>query len=151
LNVGSLTVRKSTFAGNFSHSSALAGPGDGGGIGNFGILTVRRSQFYDNVASTEGGGIFNGGTLFMLNSTLSHNEASRGGGVFDDGILLSTKGSLITLNSADQDGGGIFLANGTQVAIERTTVINNTPNDIAPPQPETETGSDHDRRRYSRQ
>ena len=44
------------------NSVAFEAPGEGGGIRNFGILTVNNSIIRNNFAAFEGGGIYNNGT-----------------------------------------------------------------------------------------
>ena len=53
---------------------------DGGGIYNYGTLTVADLTLADNAASRSGGGIYSMGTLSIVNSTLSDNAANRSGG-----------------------------------------------------------------------
>jgi hypothetical protein len=55
----------------------------GGGIENYGTLTVSGSTLSSNSAGIDGGGIDNiGGTLWVIDSTLSGNSANGGGGPF---------------------------------------------------------------------
>jgi hypothetical protein len=82
----------------------------GGGITNFGTLTVDRSTLTENFASqptdaSEGGAIFSAGTTTLVNSTVSFNRASSG--------------------ETDSSGGGIYVDSGTFVA-ESTTITGNT-------------------------
>src|SRR5262249_33494311 len=54
----------------------------GGGIANFGTLTVTNSTLSGNSTfNGAGGAIFNLGTLTVTNSTLSGNSAHEGGGI----------------------------------------------------------------------
>ena len=101
---------------------------NGGGIVNYGNLTVVNSTITNNRASSAGGGIFNGGTLGLANCTLSDNSASVGGGIYDSngrndyGTPL-TKYGMLTLvnctladNSATGNGGGICNYGGAGLA-----------------------------------
>ena len=84
--------------------------GAGGGINNFGTLTLISSTVSGNHAFDWGGGISNnnGGTLTLTNSTVSGNSASIvGGGIFNWGTLALTN-STVSGNTALQDGGGIY-------------------------------------------
>jgi len=76
----------------------------GGGIYNAGTLTVTNSTLSDNSAELDGGGIFNEGTLTVTNSTLSGNSAISGGGISDYGTLTVTD-SALSGNSAEIGGG----------------------------------------------
>ena len=78
----------------------------GGGIENFGTLTVTNSTISGNNGGSLGGGIFNEGTLTVINSTIANNIASSGGGIYNSGDLTVTN-STISGNSAS-DAGGIF-------------------------------------------
>jgi len=105
----------------------------GGGIQNYGTLTVSGSTLSGNVAAQDGGGIYNQstGTLTVSNSTLSgnrndgiHNDgaltvsgstlsgnsANFGGGIYNQsaGSLLTVSGSALSGNSATFYGGGIY-------------------------------------------
>jgi CSLREA domain-containing protein len=53
---------------------------EGGGIFNFGNLTVTNSTFSGNQATDKGGAISNGGALTVTNSTFSSNTAGGTGG-----------------------------------------------------------------------
>ncbi|WP_183061672.1 choice-of-anchor U domain-containing protein [Motilibacter peucedani] len=60
----------------------------GGGISNWGVLDVRRSEVRDNSLpeggggqTSQGGGIFNNGSLTLTDTTLAGNVATRGGGL----------------------------------------------------------------------
>ena len=77
--------------------------GDGGGIDNFGTLTVSQCSLSDNSAVGRGGGIFNAGTLTVSQSSLSGNSASHGGGIYNHfGSTLNVLNhSSITGNTPD--------------------------------------------------
>ena len=66
----------------------------GGGIGNFGTLTVTACSIVGNKASgfsVGGGGLYNFGTLTLLDSTVANNTSSGtqggGGGIVSTGTL----------------------------------------------------------------
>ena len=99
-------------------------PGDhGGGIHNFGTLTVTNSNFSGNSTSGGfnagfGGGISNEGTLTITNSTFTGNSATGGygGGVYSTGFPLTITNSTFSGNSANVGfGGGIFTGGGTLI------------------------------------
>jgi CSLREA domain-containing protein len=128
----------------------------GGGIANFGTLTVTGSTISGNTAGS-GGGIANFGTLTVTGSTISGNAASSGGGIENGSIgevtppgdLTVTNttisgnsaisgGGIITLgpltvtnatisgNSASSSGGGLYNINITNLSMRNAIVAGNT-------------------------
>ena len=102
----------------------------GGGILNFGILTLTGSTISGNSAH-RGGGISNHETLTTTRSTISGNSADLGGGIYSTtGNLynLSKKttvtNSTISGNSSPR-GGGVLNWSGLTV-IEHSTITKNT-------------------------
>jgi hypothetical protein len=101
----------------------------GGGIDNYGILTLTNCTLSGNSAyNAYGGGIFNGGTLALNQCTLSGNSADFGGGIFN------LPQSLLTMNQctlSGNTGGGILNQFGT-VTLNQCTlsgnIAYNTPN-----------------------
>jgi hypothetical protein len=90
-----VTVTGSTLNGN---SAGL----DGGGIANYGTLTVTNSTISGNrvMADTSGGGgIYNNGTATVANSTISGNFAPAAGG----GIKQSAVGTVTIRNTLVAD------------------------------------------------
>ncbi|MBN2007023.1 MAG: hypothetical protein JXA21_26975, partial [Anaerolineae bacterium] len=152
---GTLTLIKSTVAGNKCEenydcrdrrgggiynsgmlsliSSTISGntTGTGGGIYNSGILTITASTISGNTADSfsyydGGGGIFNDGMLTMTSSTISDNTAYTGGGIFNYGTV-SVTASTISSNVTYDYGGGIF--NGNNLTLSNSTVAQNTADD----------------------
>lgn len=113
----------------------------GGGISNFGQLTINDSTITDNKAASHGGGINNGrnlvlGTLTVNNSTISNNTAGTDGNTSHGGGIKNWWGSVVTINNStisgntsDYDGaigfedGGF---GGTQMWINNSTISGNT-------------------------
>ena len=93
--------------------------GDGGGILNFGTLTLNNMVISGNTASGSGGGVRSDGPLTLTNSTLSNNTAS--GGTGGGGAIVINQGQTtltnvtISGNSASR-GGGVRVAGGAVVA-----------------------------------
>ncbi len=84
----------------------------GGGIYNFGKLTLRRNTVFNNGASTAngvGGGVYilQTGQLTMTNSTVSSNSAFWGGGVANTG-QSNIRNSTLSDNLATV-GGGLWI------------------------------------------
>ena len=110
-NSDTLTITDCTISDNF-------GAEYGGGISNDDTLTITDCTISGNLAN-RGGGISNYGTygyLTITGSTISDNSAFIGGGISNDGTLTIT-GSTISVNVNNWSGGGIYLKNGTNVAI----------------------------------
>ena len=102
----------------------------GGGILNFGTLTVTDSTISGNSAF-RGGGISNHETLTVTRSTISGNRADLGGGIYSDtGNLYNLSkrttvtNSTISGNSSPR-GGGVLNWDGLTV-IEHSTMTRNT-------------------------
>ena len=123
---GTATIRRCTFNNNISRSSS------GGAIVNqpTGILRVERSTFTQNKAPGNGGGILNYGQLTVNDSSFISNEATfgNGGGIYNTGIY--SKATAIVSYSSFQtntamNGGGIFNANSGDMTIEFSTLENN--------------------------
>jgi hypothetical protein len=98
-----------------------AGVNLGGGINNFGTLTITNSIISNNVSSDGGGGISNGGILNLTNSTVSGNSVPGGGG----GIFNHNNGTITLINSTVFDnsavqGGGLNNSSGTLNVINST-------------------------------
>ena len=113
----SLTLNNLTIANG-------SAPGDhGGGIHNFGTLTVTNSSFSGNSTSGGfyggyGGGISNEGTSTITNSTFTGNSAvgGYGGGVYSNGFPLTITNSTFSGNNANVGlGGAIFTSGGTLI------------------------------------
>lgn len=89
----------------------------GGGILNYGKLTVKGVNISGNTANKSlgwysngyGGGICNFGILTVINSDISGNTvAGVGGGIYNNGGITTLIGSTISGNAADGSGGGIY-------------------------------------------
>ncbi len=117
---GTMVVEGSTIRDNES----IGLTANGGGILNFGTITVRHSTISGNKvnstsASSLGGGIANIGTMDMINSTVSGNEATgvSGGGVFQgaSAISLNLINVTITQNRINSNGGGYSWGGGVGI------------------------------------
>ena len=101
----------------------LVSDGLGGGIANFGMLTIRNSTITGNSAGI-GGGIVNFGTAIVMNSTIAGNSAVISGGINNDVGTLTIRNSTIAGNGAD-NGGGIQNNAGT-LTVENSTIDGNS-------------------------
>ncbi|HVK08687.1 MAG TPA: right-handed parallel beta-helix repeat-containing protein [Gemmataceae bacterium] len=99
----------------------------GGGIANYGTLTVTGCVITGNAATYYGGGIDNIGTLTLNGSTVSGNSAKYGGGInnfFSSARLTLTRANLSD-NSAEY-GGGLY-NNGTATVTSSSIFRNRAP------------------------
>src|SRR5206468_4149069 len=119
---GDLTLQETTVSGG--------GEASGGGVFNFGTVTIQNSTLSGNTTSISGsgGGVFNsGGTVTIQDSTLSgtsgHRGDGSGGGVSNSGTV-TIQNSTLSGNSASY-GGGVSNYGGT-LTLVRTLVSGNT-------------------------
>ncbi len=91
----------------------------GGGINNFGVLTLNNSTIKDNTSTSKGAGIANRGTVILNNSTIHGNN---GIGIYNNGSqsILTVNNSTISSNT----GNGINNENGT-LTINNSTISGN--------------------------
>lgn len=129
---GALTIEKVVIKDNFAF-------GYGGGIANFGKLTVVKSIIGDfpgnvkgpsNSAAMGGGGIFNLGTIVLQNSSVAGNLGFGGGG----GIYNFSKdwavGQCSVINSTighntGTNGAGILNAENSLLTVTNSTIFKN--------------------------
>ncbi len=107
--------------------NGLPSPGNGGGgILNYGTLTLINSTVTGNTSSFNGGGINNHSTLNSIGTTISNNTNvnSGGGGIENTGTITLTN-STISNNIAAIEGGGIRHITGT-ISLINSTVVSNT-------------------------
>jgi hypothetical protein len=111
---------------------------NGGGIRNFGNLTLINCQVSDNQANG-GGGISNSGNLTLINTTIKDNladgiapighECGNGGGIHSGSGTMLVLNSTINGNKSNVKGrargGGIFIGCSSQATIINSTISNN--------------------------
>ncbi|HEX9131916.1 MAG TPA: choice-of-anchor Q domain-containing protein, partial [Ktedonobacteraceae bacterium] len=115
----------------------LGRPGLGGGIKNFGTLTLTNSTVSANTTPADGGGIYSGvnatdvGVLTLTNSTVSGNTSAggSGGGIEYEGSQATITFCTLYGNTA-LNGGGISIGNNTahqpvQVTLRNSLVAGN--------------------------
>jgi len=116
-STGNLTVQETIISGG----RATAFPFNGGGLLNYGTLTLVNSTVVGNTALRDGGGVFNYfATLRLIDSNVSGNRADdAGGGVFSRYDTLTLTNSTISGNSAAR-GGGVFSSSSDPTLINST-------------------------------
>jgi hypothetical protein len=124
--------------GGFSTTSLklLTGFSVGGGLANYGAVTLSNCTVSGNATSTKiingatyfgfGGGLYNTGTASLTSCTVSGNSAPSGfgGGIYSKSGKLTLTNCTLSGNSAGQSGGGLFTT-GT-AALTSCTVSGNS-------------------------
>jgi len=96
----------------------------GGGIRNFGTLTLTNTVVTGNGTSGEGGGIHNDeGMLTIVGSTISDNFAGNGGGIMNAEGAVSITNSTVSGNVGGLGGG---IQNSGSMTIINSTIAGNT-------------------------
>lgn len=103
------------------------GLGGGGGLANYGTLTVTQASVISNTAGngllgdTGGGGILNAGKLVLNNSAINGNRlngAFWGSGIFNSGTLILNN----TTVSDNSNGEGVFNKRNGTIALNSSTL-----------------------------
>jgi hypothetical protein len=102
----------------------------GGGIRNYGLLTLMGVSITGNAAQ-RGGGVWTQGDLTVNHSSVSGNTAQGGGGIYVP-MALSTPHTAVSItdsevegNTASGSGGGITLDEGGSLTVTRSSVSRN--------------------------
>ena len=134
---GTNTISGVTIRGGESPNAPAAGQGGGAVVVAGAVLTLSQTTVRDNDADS-GGGIANYGTLTIERSTLADNDVSSTvSPVWGGGLLVGAGGNTVVRNStisANQalsaestaEGAGIHLEGGTLV-VESSTIAGNRP------------------------
>jgi Putative Ig domain len=138
-NSGSLMLNDSTVAGNTVSGTDNLG---GGGVFNNGTATLTNTLVTGNTASGNGGGVVNFGVLTLNDrATVVRNTAgSQGGGIYNDdaGTVTLRNHATVIFNTAQGgtgSGGGIYNNSGTltgAVSGFLGNVFGNRPDNIGP-------------------
>jgi len=123
---GTLTMTRSTVAGNFDTLAT----GAGGGIINDATAVITKSTITNNTAGLSsgggGGGLFgSGGTLTIKQSTIFGNHAADGGGFYLQVGTSHIQDSTIAENNATSQTGGGFEVLGNTLTLLRDTIAKN--------------------------
>jgi len=89
------------------HNWAASGPG--GGIYSEGMMTMLASRVYMNSTGGGGGGIYSKGSLATDNCQVDHNTAGMNGGGLDLEGVIHLRETDVSSNTAIRGGGGINL------------------------------------------
>jgi PKD repeat protein len=102
--------------------------GAGGGIFNYGFLTLNQCTLSGNSAggSGVGGGICNDGTVTLNQCTLSGNGAQYGGAIVTGNAALTLNQCTLSGNSVSVYGGGIFAPSSGNVRLNECTLSGNS-------------------------
>ena len=129
VTMDNLTITK----GYAATSGLYAGNGIGGGILNYGNLTLSNCKVYSNQADSSGAGIASmpSSTLELNNTEISSNSAhEHGAGIFSLAAPVSLSYSSVTGNlifsATSKHGGGIYI-NTSKLKIENSTIQGNQP------------------------
>jgi len=119
-NAGTLSLSDTTVSGNVAENA--------GALWNdFATTTVSNSVIAGNSAAGQGGGIYNYGTLRLENSTVEGNSGGMdGGGIESEQGAVVLGDSLVDANRAPFGRGGGLLLTGGNLAIEASTVSDNS-------------------------
>jgi hypothetical protein len=105
---------------------------NGGGIQNYGALSLKGCTITDNTAYFSGGGIYNTGTLIINDSTISDNYSGHsedsydigpGGGICNQGGRVTISDSTVSDNGSWDSGAGIYSTG--KLSVTRSTISNN--------------------------
>lgn len=115
-DTGMMTITGSTISDNRTGDPGHF-DGSGGGIVNYGTMTIQDSTISGNSAlggDLDGGygGAIYGNNNTITNSTITGNSALHGGGVAGGGNIAHT---TFSNNSASQDGGAIYLTSSLEL------------------------------------
>jgi hypothetical protein len=97
---------------NWAVGGAGVYPGRGGGIANYGTLTMSDLYLGLNTSVAEGGGLFTSGTATLTNVSVLNNQATganngKGGGIYVlSGTTTLVSGCTVSGNRAAWEGGG---------------------------------------------
>ena len=119
-----VTLNSLTITNGYANHANPAGiiGDDGGGILNFGTLTLNQCALTGNSASGSGGGVKNSGALTLNQCVLSGNSAVYLGAGAENGVTYG--GGPMTLNECTLSGNNASSGGGISVGQNHTTVLN---------------------------
>ncbi len=115
----SMTINGGTIQNNITSTD-----GYGGGIYNYGTLTISGGSITGNGYSSntvyvaKGGGIYNCGTLNISGGTIQTNKATAsGGGIYQGGTINMSGNPTVTSNSVSNAANNVYLPSGVKINI----------------------------------
>ena len=88
--------------------------GHGGGLENFGTVTLNNSLVDSNIVTGSGGGIWNFGLVNLVRTRVTNNSAYEGGGINSSANHIEiTNASILNNITTGTHGGGIYVGGGT--------------------------------------
>lgn len=125
IRVASGAVLTLTHSAIFSSTAQV-----GGGIANYGTLTIVHSLISGNSADGQCGGIYTVGPLTLQNSVITGNSSQYGGGLCNNSsgtiVMMTVLSSTITNNLSFGVGGGITSDGWALLTIADSTISGNT-------------------------
>jgi hypothetical protein len=96
-------------------------------VSDTGDLTLRNVTLSGGRTTDVGGGVFNYGTLTVDNSTITGNKAYAGGAIFNDDYASATimSNSIISKNTATYGSGGVLIDKNSTFTIQNSTISGN--------------------------
>lgn len=133
LSVGA-GVTVTVLRGRISGNAAASFNADGGGVANFGTLTLSNTQIVGNATSNsssgKGGGIYSLGSLTIINASVLSNtnndSSNKGGGLFASGTLVIVNSTFAgnRADGFDHHGGAIYFDGGKATLTNVTLAAN---------------------------
>jgi hypothetical protein len=125
-STGGITLDAVTLSGG---NAIATGNNNGGGILNFGAVTLTGSALTGNTASGLGGAVYSSGTpsaATFTSSTVKSNIAHQGAGIASLNGTLTITSSVVNSNVATVGPGGVYYVAGA-ATLNSSTVTANTP------------------------
>ena len=100
----------------------------GAGVTNNGdsaSLSIYRSRIAYNVATASGGGVWNWGAMSIISSTIDHNTAGSGAGMRHNKGNITLINDTLSFNAATGNGGGLYADSGASSLLTNVTIDSN--------------------------
>ena len=122
------TISDSMFRGNSATGKSKDYRAYGGAVCSYGVVTLKKTNFYDNYAFNRGGAIFAFKEIRISDCSFTGNNASDyGGAIFTGTIKQKVTNSLFKNNKATSgDGGAIYVNNNCDPEFDSCTFEGDT-------------------------
>jgi hypothetical protein len=134
-STGGITLKAVTLSGGHA---ATTGHNDGGGILNYGAVTLTGSTLSDNAADGIGGALYSTGTpsaATFTSSTVKSNTAHQAAGIANNRGTLTLTSTVVNTNAATVNPGGIYYVAGAATLKTSTVTANTATNCTGSPSP----------------